>query len=314
MSYELAWNEKFAIGIKRIGKEEIEKALYYLENKDTEDPDEVVHEVRKKLKKLRALVRLVRDDLGHGFYKKENVCFRDLGRKMSDARDEASIIETLDILKEQFEDQLYENTFKKLRRKLVARKEKLTQPFFKGTALDKIQHVLLAQYEYVDSWPVSEHIDSVFMRSIERVYKRGVKALDKSLKSPKTKNFHEWRKRVKYLRYQISILTPVWPEYMEAMYRETHDLTDYIGLDHDLAIFKSVITQEDLMNSEDRKLLITLVNGHRTTLQTLSLQLGKKVYHEKPKAFCERLFHYWKVYQEEIKKSDKIMESEKVLT
>jgi hypothetical protein len=68
------------------------------------DLNPAVHEARKDLKKLRAVLRLVRDDLGDAVYRSENVRFRDAGRMLSGARDAHVRVETLAALRERFDD------------------------------------------------------------------------------------------------------------------------------------------------------------------------------------------------------------------
>mgnify|MGYP006312215141 CR=1 FL=1 len=63
MSYRLETDEARPIGIKRIALEQVNQALDQLTDMSA-DQDEVVHDVRKRFKKVRAVLRLVRDDIG----------------------------------------------------------------------------------------------------------------------------------------------------------------------------------------------------------------------------------------------------------
>ena len=47
-----------------------------------------MHEARKDLKKLRALLRMTRGELGDATFRRENPCFRDAGRELAGVRDE----------------------------------------------------------------------------------------------------------------------------------------------------------------------------------------------------------------------------------
>ena len=59
---------------------------------------EIVHSVRKKCKRIRALLRIVRPQIGSS-YKPGNIFFRDIGRKLSCIRDQHVLSETLDKLR-----------------------------------------------------------------------------------------------------------------------------------------------------------------------------------------------------------------------
>jgi len=94
MAFQLKPQESVRKGIKRLVRKQIDTALEGLRTQDTSDP--VVHEARKCFKKVRALLRLVRDELDDKVYRDENTCFRDAGRPLTAVRDAKVLIEALD--------------------------------------------------------------------------------------------------------------------------------------------------------------------------------------------------------------------------
>ena len=54
-----------------------------------------MHEARKDMKKLRALLRLARGELGEDTFRRENACFRDAGRELAGVRDADVMLDTL---------------------------------------------------------------------------------------------------------------------------------------------------------------------------------------------------------------------------
>lgn len=73
--------------------------------------DDGVHSARKRMKRLRAMLRLVRDDVGYRTYREENVALRDTARSMSSVRDGWVLVETLRRLRGTYTDLLDEETF-----------------------------------------------------------------------------------------------------------------------------------------------------------------------------------------------------------
>lgn len=114
MTFRLKHNESLPTSIKRIAKEQIAKAIAELANIDELGIDEAVHQARKRLKKTRAVIRLVRDRLGSETYQRENARFRDLGRNLASLRDIKVQIETLDNLTNNCANTIAPETFKKL--------------------------------------------------------------------------------------------------------------------------------------------------------------------------------------------------------
>src|SRR5215207_7408884 len=93
--YRLKKGEPVPEGIARIAVGRIDHALDGLRGKTDSTPEEAVHEARKDMKKLRALLRLVRGEVGESTFARENACFRDAARELSGARDTDVMLETL---------------------------------------------------------------------------------------------------------------------------------------------------------------------------------------------------------------------------
>src|SRR5579875_592563 len=97
VSYRFKTSETVPDGVRRIATEELKYATSQLRTGDPEKLEESIHEARKAIKRLRALLRLVRPELGSCF-RKENAALRDVGRSLSDLRDSSIVLETFDAL------------------------------------------------------------------------------------------------------------------------------------------------------------------------------------------------------------------------
>ncbi len=295
MSYRLQANEKLPQGLKRIAQEEIDDALSYLQNSQT-DLDEAVHESRKCFKKVRGLLRLIRKEIGETVYQRENVCFRDAGRRLSELRDSAVQIETLDSLIAEEELEIAPETLASLREALIifyniTRQRIVEEEQQLAKAADMIQ----AARHRIEDWPVNNDSFAAVSGGLKKVYKRGRNRLEDALEQPTVEAFHEWRKRVKYLWYGKRILRRIWPDIMKTLADETHDLSDYLGEAHDLAVLQKLVAERPLLISddEDRETLISFLKQKRDGLHTAAYKQGKRIYAESPKAFVNRLEQYW---------------------
>src|SRR5262249_3385268 len=67
---------------------------------------EAVHGVRKRLKKVRALLKLLRNGLGKKLSKRENLRLRDAARPLTEIRDAQALLESLDALELRYGDEL----------------------------------------------------------------------------------------------------------------------------------------------------------------------------------------------------------------
>ena len=79
MTYKLEKDQPLKKSITSLAKEEVQGCLESLRQMNIH---EAVHDIRKRLKKLRALARLVRDEMGEENYKSINIYYRDLGKEI----------------------------------------------------------------------------------------------------------------------------------------------------------------------------------------------------------------------------------------
>jgi CHAD domain-containing protein len=119
-SYRLQPDESAPDGIRRIARAQIDLAHEQLTGRGERDIGKAVHEARKTFKRVRALLRLARDELGDEVYRRENAVFRDAGRGLSGVRDAAVLVETLDDIRERYGDELPDGAFAGLRDALAA--------------------------------------------------------------------------------------------------------------------------------------------------------------------------------------------------
>jgi CHAD domain-containing protein len=298
-------------GVKDIICRECEHAVRLLEEETQENPHLVVHEVRKSFKKIRALLRLVRDETAA--YHQENRFFRDEGRKISDVRDATALIEALDLLSAQYSDQLYKNAFSDFRKILVDKRDDLVKETLeKENTLMEIRQNISHKCGSIKDLPLTaDSFDSIAL-SIERVYKRGRKGYEKARESADPEDFHEWRKRVKYLQYQLQAIHLVWPKLLNTWEDELHRLSDFLGTDRDIFMLRNFIdgNKSQLEADELTYLLRNLLDGHSEQLRQHALLLGKGLYHLQPKDFVSLLGAAWEAYG--MRKDQQLVPSEKL--
>lgn len=300
MELELSAETDFSSEFKSELKAQCTETIALIEADSKSDPHEVVHEVRKAFKRVRGGLRLVRDEID--FYKKENAFFRDEGRKISELRDATSVIEVLDDLYDQYEDQLYKNTFNTFRSFLEDRQAQMASDLIEDKGILKtIGKRLAEKCEEMDGWSIEIESFEDIEPAVMRVSKRGLKGYEKAKKSGSTEDFHEWRKRVKYLRSQLDLLNEIWPEFLECWEDQLHDLSDFLGDDHDLYLLDKLIDEhtDQFSDPESAQLLKSLIQSQRAYLQEDSLLLGKRIYALKPKQFNALLRASWEAFYAE---------------
>ena len=295
MSYKLEKQENLKENINRVASEEIEACLTSLKKAEIH---EAVHDIRKRLKKLRALARLVRDEMGEKKYKKINIYFRDLGRELAPIRDLTAHMETVDMLKERYGDHVYVKFFNSIKEELEKERNTVTEElqekeFFSQYLVEKLEKAR----EKLEDWPVKSSDIAVILPGLKRVYERGANAMEEAYADPDAATFHEWRKRAKYLWHQSELLQEIWPEMFTTLESEIHLLADYLGDDHDLMILddKLLNSEFNFKDEKQKEMIHALIKEYSDHLRTNAELKGALIYAEKPKDFKNRIKKYLKI-------------------
>lgn len=292
MSFRLKQKESISDGVRRIADEQLSAAIDSATS--SADPPAAIHDIRKRCKKLRGVIRLARSALGEA-YSAENAALRDAARVVSQRRDAAVLPNTYDALMEQFGDQLDRRAMGQVRRQLTAAKKEVDSDEADPEAqLGRIADQLRAIRDRIDGWPLSDD-PGLLWSNVQHVYARGRHAMSAAQQKPSPEAFHEWRKRAKYHWYHCRLLQNVWKPMMKRRADEAKALSDLLGDDHDLAVFAARIESGDdfAVPAETRVVMGTLVDVRRQQLQTKAFPLGQRLYQEKPRAFIKRLGGYW---------------------
>jgi CHAD domain-containing protein len=302
MGYRLEAAEPIPEGIRRIMLELIDETTANLGDAEA-DQDKAVHSARKKLKRIRAVLRLVRDEIGEARYQAENICFRDAARRLAGARDSFVMVETVDDLADRYAAELAPDAFDPTRAQLMARYQAVRRQLLeKGDAVEKVLGTLGQARLRLRDLPVDGDDFDVFAGGLRRVYRRGRRRMALAYAvGDDPELFHDWRKRVKYLWHQSEILGPAWPSQLEQQAEALHTLSGYLGEDHDLAELNRVIRLEShrFIGDFSLPILLRLIERRRDALQALARPLGRRLYVEKPGAFVARMEGYWRIWEDE---------------
>jgi CHAD domain-containing protein len=284
-AFRLKDGEPVPKGIARIARGRIDHAIDELEGRSDSSPEEAVHEARKDMKKLRAVVRLVRAEIGDDVYRRENALFRDAGRELSSVRDADVMLGSLAKL----EAELPPKAVGDLRQALEAHRLR-TAAGARVQASRQVVEMLANARRRVGRWPLDDDGFDLVAGGLERVYRRGRRDFRIARAEPTTENLHEWRKRVKDLWYHLSILRDTWRPVMEALADEAHTVSERVGDDHDLAVLLAC-AEENVPDAAEA--LAGPVERRRASLQAEAFSVGARLYADKPGAFMRRLERWW---------------------
>jgi CHAD domain-containing protein len=294
MAYRFEPNRAVADNVRRIAIEEIDRAIARCD--DPRAPEERVHDLRKRCKRLRGLVRLVHGTLKpSGAYTTENAAFRDASDGLGGVRDRQAMIETCDALLGRFAAEAPRAAFAPIRRALVRKLREESDASGEAARLASFRGRMAAARLRVPGWPIGEDGFAAVGGGLVRSYRRGRQAMQAAKSDPTPENFHEWRKRAKYHWYHLRLIEPVAPEVLNNRRKRARTLGRLLGSHHDLAMLRAELTEGSLAALADRPraTLVGLIDRRAAELAAEAELLGRKIYRRKWKRFEAEMAALW---------------------
>jgi CHAD domain-containing protein len=301
MAYRLKRDESVIRGLKRVVREEIESAAAQLSGEMKTSRDEAIHEARKSIKKVRALLRLMSGEFGAA-YARENARLRDIARRLSQFRDAFAIIETFDDLTNKFKDQSV-NKLHSVRSGLAKRMKEAGREEEVVIVIHDAAAALGKAARRVKTWPMQRDGYAAIGPGLEETYRGGRKALATVLKDPRPENYHELRKRIKDHWYHMRLLEGLWTGMMSAYEKNLKALETWLGNDHNLAVLRETIVAEPVFYGKKKEVGLTLelIDEHQKELRHRAVSLAQRIYDEKPGEFTRRMGDLWETWRHERK-------------
>src|SRR5437763_12140166 len=277
MSFQLRRNQTLGANLQRICRKQVEGALEIVRG-EKEANDTPVHQTRKHLKKARAALQMVSDEIGGPRFKKQDHCFRDIARLISDVRDAEVRLQTVRQLQE-ITCRTSQRTFRKTEKLLLAELEHFLAAFagWQKQAAPQLEKLL----DEIEAWPV-EDLDCKEIRcAMQRSYKCGRDALDCAQAKPTPENFHDFRSEAKRLLYQLRILGPINPLVIRALIDDLDSVAEVFGRSHDLYFLGERLRRDDAQTAgQETRELVAVIEVSELKLQDRGVDLAERFFKE----------------------------------
>lgn len=282
--------------VRRIANEQIGKALASI---DSAERAEAVHDVRKRCKKLRGLIRLVRPAFGG--YSDENAAFRRIAGMISGARDAKVMQDTYDLLMSDHDGSLDRTALGPIRRQFTMERKSRIEDGGVDDHLDEARERLVEARERAQSWTLDDDGWDAVAGGLKKTYGRAVDAAERARDCPDGEQFHELRKRVKYHWYHCRLLENLWPDMMATRKHAAKQLSDILGDHHDLHVFAGRLAQDPdgFGSSADVEVAIGLARARQARLEAQAWPILNRMLVQKPKVLGQHFEALWNVWQKD---------------
>lgn len=270
-----------------------------LYQKQIKKADNAVHQSRKSIKRIRALLKMIRDETGYSFYYRENTFFRDLARKMSTARDFTVLLETLNHIEKKHKGKLNESEVEILRDQITSRMKAQIQPLksskagFSGMA-SEMDHALERIHTTLR---LRDGFGSVGL-GIRRIYRRARNYLSELDSEPCMETLHEYRKNCRYLQYQMELIQPIFPDLLKAYAASLDRHAETLGKVRDFQRFEVYIQNEtaEVVGGSGKETILNAARQLRLRATEEAFRNADLLFAEKPRVFIERIHLYWNIH------------------
>jgi CHAD domain-containing protein len=258
--------------------------------------DEAIHDLRKRVKMLRTLLRLVRADMGDRRYEHANRCLREANLPLADVRDAKAVLSSCDRLTDRCDclDTARLHLHERLARRLAnARALVAVSPGTRGTITGRLR----TAERLVTDWRASQGSWKSVSRGLRSMYARGRRALKTAAANKSDANLHELRKRAKDLLHTCEFLGRASAR-AKSLSADLKRFADLLGDHRDLAMMQHALSAGRLAPDDSLcRQLVKLASREQASLCNRAWRIGVRIYDEPPAAFVSRVHEDWQAWR-----------------
>jgi CHAD domain-containing protein len=289
MSFELHQTDNLEDELTKIARRELRKTAGALSTSTDATFESVIHESRKRIKKVRAVVALL-EQAGAKLPRKDRKRLKSAAQALSRLRDSAAIVATLDRVRRQYPNELPQRTSGIFRRSLVwARDQKEAHAKRDGLVSEAAERLAKTR-QSAKTWKSPSIRVAELVTIVAASYRRSREAMQHSRSTKQSATLHQWRKEVKTLWYQLRLAKPLISG-LAPLIADLKRLETELGEHHNLVVLAATLrgcrplraTREELREVE------RLAARMRQPLRRRALALGDRLHARGPEAFAHWL-------------------------
>ena len=289
MPFRFKKSESPAKAVRRVSRERISVARERLRDGAR---SAAIHDVRREIKKLRAIFRLARESDGGGAVRKSVKALRQAAGYLAAPRDARVRLKAFEKLTGGGGRQ-----FAEIETLLQRHCRRETRRFRKNDFVAAADRILRKIDRRAGGLKIKASGWSALEPGLKASYVRGQAAFNLVRRKPLPENFHDWRKDVKNLWYYFLLLRPAWPAELRAMTDELELLGGQLGEDHDLLLLQQFVRRHCDSRTPETAVLNRMIVSRQKELRAAALKLGARLYAETPDVLCRRLGNHWDLWR-----------------
>lgn len=292
MAYRLTPGQPISDSVRQIGTDQIDRVLAGFSPKSRNG--NAVHEARKAMKRLRALLHLVRPAMRKEDFRREEARVKQIGRSLAGVRDIQAMLETIAKLEAYDEPDGQGPVAAELRTRFEARRA-AAEKGLNGSGATQARKLLREARRGFSELELQNDDFAVVAATLEADYRKARRSYAHAYRCGEDEAFHDWRKYVQRHWRQLLLVAPAWPKALRPHIALARTLSDVLGEDHDLFILAGLVRAEDkpLGKAADVEAFLALCRARQEALRDIAREMGARLLAEKPSSLSARLKVYW---------------------
>jgi CHAD domain-containing protein len=282
-------DRSFGDGLAAAGRSIIADARHALSDPQLSDAD-AVHDLRKALKRWRALMRLLARPLGEQA-NQMRVEARELMRALGGARDAQSALDAVADLRKA-EVSFSPTSMATIRRRLTEIRDAAEKLDFTPEMRERLTRYLDFATLSLERWQLREIDFDTVADGLAATYRRARQLVPEDWANCEPDDLHDLRRRVVEHRHQIDLIEPLWPRLGQVWAEEAQRLRNQLGACQDLAVLANLTAPHQPV-APWRSRLAPVIQARRGAHLKNAARLAGRLFAEKPKAFRKRIAALW---------------------
>jgi len=251
-----------------------------------------VHEARRHIKKVRAVIRLLPPGPGCDGAA-VNSRLRDTGRLLAPVADSAAVVDALSSLRRASSPGVDPHLLAQLRRSLVRRSRKAADGARADLVLARSAGLLDTERKRAAAWTLRGRGFRSIAPGLERTARRARKGMSRAAGRPTSDNYHAWRRRVKDLWLQVRVLERRCGNGLVRTERQLEELDGRLGEYHNVVLLERLLATERLASRAETAVLLRALRRLQLKLRRDALAAGEGIFEEHPEELVRRVHRLW---------------------
>jgi CHAD domain-containing protein len=296
VGFRLKSGQSVSSEIRRIVLQQLDRATSELTSIGDPESDEAIHDARRRVKKIRAIIRLVRPVLDKAH--RADPELRKVSKLLAPVADGQGVIDTLNQLLKRYRRELPPKTAAAIRSDLVDRGRRIDSQASKDGVLEKAQVTLRAERQRVKDWKINADGFRALAPGLKASVRRARAAMIAAWMNPTAAHHHTWRRHVKNHWFHVRLLGARCGYRLQAYQRQLEALDGILGEYHNLVLLHEVLVSDSTLAQTEVARCLAIVERYQRALRRHAHVLGIRIYSEKPRRFVRRVRELWDAHQQ----------------